>query len=248
MSPPCSAPPAAPPNLYEQEALRQVLGPALRPGGLALTRRALTACNLPAGARVLDVGCGQGATVAFLRTRAGLRALGVDVSRILMAAGRGEGPPPWAAARAQALPFAVGRFAALFCECVLSLLEGPERALAEFHRVLAPGGRLVLSDLYHGAGAPATPAGLPLASCLQGALARPALEAVLVRAGFALELFEDHTRLLQELAARLVLAGGSLAGFWRGALGPGAPPSGARTLMDCRPRYCLLIARKGDRP
>jgi SAM-dependent methyltransferase len=238
-------------NLYEQPALRQVLGPALRPGGLALTQRALAACSLPAGAQVLDVGCGQGATLALLRQEAGLRAWGIDPSLPLLAAWEGAGPLPGAAARAERLPFAKDAFAAVFCECVLSLLGGPSAALAlaEFHRVLQAQGLLVLSDLYQRQAAPRpASAELPLVSCLQGALPQAALMARLAEAGFVVELFEDHTRLLKELAARLVLAHGSLAQFWSGIQGMDAPPGALQALLDCRPGYYLLIARKGDRP
>ncbi len=37
---------------------------------------------------------------------------------------------------------------ALFAECSLSLLGAAEPAVAEFRRVLRPGGLLVVSDLY----------------------------------------------------------------------------------------------------
>lgn len=243
--------PAGSAKLYEQEALRRVTGPALRPGGLDLTRRALEALALPAGARVLDVGCGLGATLGFLRGQAGALAFGVDISLTMLAAARELTPPVWAAARADALPFGHAAFAAVFCECVLSLLEAPALALAEMGRVLNPGGRLVISDLYRADGPPPALAEPrleepPLASCLQGAMDRAALEALLAQAGFVLELFEDHARLLKELAARLILAGGSLAAFWDGVLGPGAAGQGARALAACRPRYCLIIARKGE--
>ena len=45
----------------------------LRPGGLELTDRIVALARLPRGARVLDVGCGSGATVAHLADRHGLR-------------------------------------------------------------------------------------------------------------------------------------------------------------------------------
>ena len=44
--------------MYEHTAIREATGDIIRPGGLALTDRALALCQLPAGARVLDVGCG----------------------------------------------------------------------------------------------------------------------------------------------------------------------------------------------
>ena len=54
---------------YESPALREAIGPALRPGGLDLTERAARYCGLAAGDLVLDVGCGIGATAAFLKDR-----------------------------------------------------------------------------------------------------------------------------------------------------------------------------------
>ena len=48
-----------------------------RPGGFELTDRALALARLSAGARVLDVGCGLGASVAHLVDHCGLRAVGL---------------------------------------------------------------------------------------------------------------------------------------------------------------------------
>ena len=65
---------------YESAGLREVTGPTLRPGGFSLTRRAVELCNLPAGALVLDIGCGLGATVHWLEANFGLKTLGLDAS------------------------------------------------------------------------------------------------------------------------------------------------------------------------
>ena len=65
---------------YESETVRAVTGPAIRPGGLALTRRAAEVCGLGPGARVLDVGCGTGATVQCLQAEFGAAAIGMDLS------------------------------------------------------------------------------------------------------------------------------------------------------------------------
>lgn len=55
--------------VYEQPALREALDGVLRPGGLALTDEMVGAAALPPGAQVLDVGCGVGTAVAYLRSR-----------------------------------------------------------------------------------------------------------------------------------------------------------------------------------
>jgi len=80
------------PSLYESPALQAVTGPALRPGGLELTRRSLALCDLPAGARVVDIGCGTGVTVHYLRRHCRLRAFGLD-AHPACSAGPGSGTP-----------------------------------------------------------------------------------------------------------------------------------------------------------
>jgi len=49
----------------------------LRPGGLELTARAVDFAGLGAGAAVLDLGCGSGDSVRYLRTL-GIDAIGID--------------------------------------------------------------------------------------------------------------------------------------------------------------------------
>jgi arsenite methyltransferase len=53
-------------RVYELPGVQRVTGATIRPGGLALTRRAVALADLPAGAWALDVGCGAGATVDYL--------------------------------------------------------------------------------------------------------------------------------------------------------------------------------------
>ena len=232
-------------KLYESKALREVTGPAIRPGGLVLTERALGFCALATGSPVLDVGCGSGATAAHLRSAHDLDAVGLDLSRKLLSEGKTlPGQPLLTEGRAELLPFRDRWFSALFCECVLSLLETPERALPEWHRVLAPGGYLVLSDLYDRSGNFGD--GLLAAlerCCLDGVYGQQDLCRRIERAGFDLLLFEDHTPLLKQLAARLVWTHGSLDAFWSAAkMGCATARPGVG-----KPGYYLLIACKGAR-
>ena len=71
--------------------MRSVTGDTLRPGGLALTDRALDLCRFASGAALLDVGCGLGATVAHLAER-GFVATGVEPSETLVERARRERP------------------------------------------------------------------------------------------------------------------------------------------------------------
>ncbi len=224
--------PAAP---YERADFRCVAGDALRPGGLALTERALDACRFAPGATVLDLGCGPGLTLGRL-TGAGLFAVGLDPSPAFSAEAAASGPV--ARGRGQALPLRDASLDGVFCECVLSATGDAAACLGEIARVLRPGGRLVVSDLYLRAGGPPGP---DAAGCLAGAVPRDVLAAGLLRAGFAIERFEDHTRLLTELACRLTFALGSAKSVV--AMITGRDPACAG---GPRPRlgYCLIVAAK----
>lgn len=230
--------------LYEDPAVAAVTGDTLRPGGFVLTDRALGICRLMPGVRVVDVGCGTGATVGRLRRRFGLAAMGLDMSRTLL---RKASPDAlMMQGRAEALPVSSGCVAAVFCECALSLVPAPADLLKECLRVLSPGGFLILSDLYQRRPIGSEDRNNPVApgeggtSCASGALSRGALTRLVRENGFDIVVWEDHTRLLKELAARIVFAHGSMDRFWA-AVGRSAPPG------HCcgRPGYCLMICRKG---
>ncbi|PID41036.1 MAG: SAM-dependent methyltransferase, partial [Proteobacteria bacterium] len=121
---------------YESKAIRAVTGATIRPGGLELTRRTAAYCGLKAGDRVLDVGCGTGATVAFLNRQMGIRAIGVDVSAKLLAEARSKAPNlSVMRANGVALPVRSAAVGAVYCECVLSLISDTMAALVECRRV-----------------------------------------------------------------------------------------------------------------
>jgi SAM-dependent methyltransferase len=224
---------------YESPALRKAIGPAIRPGGLALTERAAHCCKLAVGERVLDVGCGAGATAAFLRDGFGVTAIGIDPSALLLTEARATASTlPLVRGDGGHLPFASQTFAAVFCECVLSLMQNHQSALTEFHRVLRPGGHLVVTDLYRQSFRPTRMEGQTDArGCLAGALPRHRLEAAAQAAGFHLRLWEDHSRHLKWLAAQMVWDGLRIQDFWGAACRPG--PNATQ-----RPGYGLLVARK----
>lgn len=188
--------------LWAREGLRRVAGDTLRPGGTALTDRALVLAGIPPGAAILDAGCGLGASVAHLGAL-GYRAVGLDVSpgQILRGGRKGLG---LVAADVAAPPFAAGRFDAVLCECVLSLMRRPDMALAALSRVLVHGGVMMISDLW------VRRRGLRMdapGECAAGAFTTGELERMLACCGLIPEVMEDHSRLLAELAARLILAG-----------------------------------------
>jgi arsenite methyltransferase len=235
-------------NLYESPALREFTQPVIRPGGFELTARGLTHCQMAPNARVLDVGCGTGATVDYLRKGSGFMAMGLDFSTILLQEGaRTYGDSPLVQGSAEQLPLAAGSFGAVLCECVLSLCPDPLHVLGQIRQVLQPGGYLVLTDVY--SQEPHTAANnneLPLKCCLAGAVDQSTTINRIKTAGFELLLWEDHSKALKQLAGQLVWTYGSLDAFWTTLLGPDAANvmTNSKAGGCRRPGYYLLVARK----
>ncbi|MDO5484592.1 MAG: methyltransferase domain-containing protein, partial [Desulfovibrionaceae bacterium] len=191
--------------LYQHPLFQRIAGETWRPGGTALTRHGLALCGFSPGQRILDIGCGVGASMAVL-ANSGLCAVGLDREYRL------TGPFSFVRADAGAPPFARCSFDGLLCECVLSLLPEPEIALRRFAAILRPGGRLLLTDLYLRdvpVASPVQPSpSVPNASCLSGTRSCGDMDSLLQRAGLRIRYFEDHSAALKELAARLLWYGG----------------------------------------
>ncbi|HVA36517.1 MAG TPA: class I SAM-dependent methyltransferase [Candidatus Dormibacteraeota bacterium] len=103
------------------------------------------------GARVLDVGCGDG-TYALGAWERGAQAAGIDASAEQVAAARARVAGAGAevellVARAESLPFADGAFDAVTAVTVLCFARDATAALHEMARVLRPGGRVVIGEL-----------------------------------------------------------------------------------------------------
>lgn len=115
-------------------------------------------CKVPAGGRVLDVGCGTGTLALRLKQlRPDVDIVGLDPdSRILAQARMKPGATEicWQLGDACKLPFSSHTFDCAFCTLVLHHLRTEQtcQALAEIQRVLKPGSSLLLADY----GAPAS--------------------------------------------------------------------------------------------
>ena len=95
---------------------------------------------IPAGAVVLDAGCGSGRIFRY-ELATGCRVVGVDIGDELR-----DNPNVGDRLRGdlERLPFAAASFDAVLASHVMEHLPRPERALSEVTRVLKPGGRFLL--------------------------------------------------------------------------------------------------------
>lgn len=116
----------------------------------AWRRRAVSLADVAAGDHVLDLACGTGDMV---RTFAAsdtppARIVGADFAHEMLARAALRTPPPatWCEADALALPFADRAFQVVSCAFGVRNFQDLAAGLAEMHRVLTPGGRIVILE------------------------------------------------------------------------------------------------------
>ncbi len=108
----------------------------------------LGAANTKTGDRILDVGCGTGALAreAIRRVAPDGEVTGLDLSESMLSIARQNCPEAtWQQGDASQLPFEDASFDVVASPFMLMFLPEPVQAVREMWRVLAVGGRLVIS-------------------------------------------------------------------------------------------------------
>jgi len=196
-----------------------VFGGTFHPGGLSLTETLAARAEIRASDRVLDIGCGTGATAVRLAHRVGCRFDGIEPLEDLIpaAVARAEreglaGQVVFTKGSGETLPWPDGSFQVVMLEAVYIFLEEPKKVLAEAHRVLAGNGRIAMLDLAVAPGAASADRKTLLRRI--GLDVRPGTEAeyrkALSGAGFLDLVWTDETRTLvkylRDLRSKLSLA------------------------------------------
>ncbi|MBY0382851.1 MAG: class I SAM-dependent methyltransferase [Xanthobacteraceae bacterium] len=121
-----------------------VCGPVMVKG-----RRAAAAAARSVGGKILEVGVGTG--LSFDDYDATTEITGIDMSapmlekaRTKMASGRYPFVKDVVQMDAHNMTFADATFDCVVAQFVITLVENPERVLSECHRVVKPGGRIIL--------------------------------------------------------------------------------------------------------
>ena len=115
-----------------------------------MTERIAAALGQQAGERVLDVACGPGILTESLSTRSAA-TVGIDFTaetlRLAGARASGNSRAAFVRGLAEQTPFVADSFGGAVIRLALHHFEVPGTALRETHRVMSPGGRLVVLDL-----------------------------------------------------------------------------------------------------
>jgi SAM-dependent methyltransferase len=115
------------------------------PGGFAATINFLSHYPIVKGSRVLEAGCGTGRTACYL-AKNGARVTGLDIRAHMLERAKQRAQKEgvevnWVEGDITCLPFKNESFDVVFAESV-TVFADIDEALAEYYRVLTPGGEL----------------------------------------------------------------------------------------------------------
>jgi len=151
--------------------------------------------DLKEGETVLDLGSGAGIDVFLAAKKVGKhgRVIGVDMTEDMVAKGRqlaqehGFGNVEFRQGDIEHLPVDSATVDVIISNCVINLTTDKLVSFKEIHRVLRPGGRILIADLVTAGELPpdVRASAAAWADCLAGAMAKEAYLETIRRAGFA---------------------------------------------------------------
>lgn len=148
----------------------------LHTGGARATLSLMNKTGLAKNAHILDAGCGLGGTSRLLATAFDFKVTGIDLAPSFIETAKMM--TQWCRldisyhqGSVLELPFESGSFDGVLCQHILMNILEKKTALSEFFRVLKPGGKLILHEIFQGTGGglalPVPWAGTPSISFLE---------------------------------------------------------------------------------
>ena len=237
------------------------------PGGADLTREAAKNAGWKAGDRILDVGCGDGTSMRLLRDELGIKPVGCDRDKAILARAKElDGTLQLRQTDGLCLDFPSLYFDGALMECSFSLMNRHDELLHELYCILKPGATFAMTDLYcinpdaDRAGEAyyeakrilntpkqendcKTADSIPSPYLLDGMFVIDHLLHAIRETGFEVTLFRDRTKQLQDYYAQLLFDYSSLDAYWEAVLPKGCQPF-CRVTPGKNCGYFLLTARK----
>ena len=140
--------------IYSHPLATWLIGESFHPGGLALTDELAVLTELGPGKRLLDAGCGRGASTVHLAESTGCEAVGLTLESDGVERGHKLAEATVVADRVQFVQDDIlrmdtvqGEFDVVLMECVLSTLEQKPESLHQLYRITKPGGLIALTDV-----------------------------------------------------------------------------------------------------
>jgi ubiquinone/menaquinone biosynthesis C-methylase UbiE len=119
--------------------------------GAPLAKELIEKADLHKGEKILDVACGTGVITRLAAEQVGPegKVEGLDVNPGMLAVAKNLAPKKvnieWIEANATSIPLPDNSFDVVICQLGLQFVDDKKAALKEMHRVLSPGGRLLLN-------------------------------------------------------------------------------------------------------
>lgn len=197
--------------IYSHPLATWLIGESFHPGGLALTDELAQLTQLAPEKRLLDVGCGRGASTIHLAESTGCEAVGLTLESDGVERGRQLAEATGVGGRVQFVQDDIlhmdtvgGEFDVILMECVLSTLEQKPESLRQLYRITKPGGYIALTDVTVSAELPEQLKGsIGAALCMADARDLDEYMSMVEQAGFRVKEYRSAKEAVQELIKKI---------------------------------------------
>ncbi len=172
------------------------LGDRPHPGDLHITDYCVKLGGLPDNAYILDVGCGEGKTVIYLRSL-NYHSFGLDIRRVMQKSIHPNGTP-FIQGNWFHLPIVNNYFDGVIAECTFSIVKSLKDHMNEIYRIMKPGGVLLMNGLYSRNHEPQMILQQLNENCsLQFLKTQSEIKNLIKETGFQLKYWEDQSYILK---------------------------------------------------